>query len=86
MKEYVNIPNIVRAIKFDLTKHFNDKTLYPMVKTKYGTRVTGGTTTYIETITGKANIVNGDYIIQENDGVNYYPCPTAVFDKKYKLK
>lgn len=41
---------------------------------------------YVITIHGmKTPIAHGDYIVQEPDGVHYYPCKPDIFEKHYDL-
>jgi hypothetical protein len=39
----------------------------------------------IKTISGWADIQDGDYIIKEQDGVNRYPCKRHIFEATYDL-
>ena len=39
---------------------------------------------YIETVSGVAFVHEGDWIITEPDGKNYYPCSDKVFQQKYE--
>jgi len=41
-------------------------------------------THYIETRSGTAAVVSGDWIIREPDGKGAYPCCDAVFNQKYE--
>lgn len=41
---------------------------------------------YVTTIHGQATTVSpGDWIIQEPDGIHYYPCKPEIFEATYEL-
>jgi hypothetical protein len=41
---------------------------------------------YVITIHGAfTQVVDGDWIIQERDGIHYYPCKPDVFEQRYEL-
>lgn len=77
LQEYVSIPTRVKAFQFNV----NDR-----VRRKYITEELDGDRIryYVTTIHGqKTEIVDKDYVIEEPDGVHYYPCKPDVFEKKY---
>lgn len=75
--KYRKKPIVIEAVQWDGKNHHaveNNWDNDPRDSSKHS----------IHTISGWANIAVGDYIITEQDGVNYYPCKKDIFEASYE--